>query len=257
MGLRRARSESRDRERAAGRVTRLARRPRSERPRDALSPTKLALLAHLHAVGPTTPSEVAEAEHQQLQSLTRVFADLERTALISRAPSEDDRRASVLTITSEGVQGLRDDMVQRDRWLAWIAPRQFGELNMHNQGSTPPLKALMVQIALVGQGQRALRSIPDHADHPRSAMPVAGLPPADSDIRDASRNRHQLCRAITRTAALSSTGADAEAPKALIGKRYAGPTASAGARVTWSTQAHKTLAVAGAMPYLPGATDGG
>ncbi len=101
-----------------GGVTRLARRLRSERPRGALSPTKLAVLAHLYAVGPSTPSEVAEAEHQQLQSLTRVFADLERTALISRAPSEDDRRASVLTITSEGVQALGDDMVQRDRWLA-------------------------------------------------------------------------------------------------------------------------------------------
>ncbi len=101
-----------------GAVTRLARRLRSERPRDALSPTKIAVLADLHGHGPSTPSDVADREHQQLQSLTRVFAELESTGLITRRPSSDDRRASILAVSATGAETLQRDMAQRDLWLA-------------------------------------------------------------------------------------------------------------------------------------------
>jgi DNA-binding MarR family transcriptional regulator len=98
-------------------VIRLARRLRVERPETALSSNKVGVLAHLHRNGPTSPGALAAAEHQQPQSLTRVFADLERTGLIVRSPSEVDRRHAVLAITTEGRHALARDMAQRDRWL--------------------------------------------------------------------------------------------------------------------------------------------
>src|SRR5438874_2589142 len=75
---------------------RLARRLRAERSPGALSANKMGVLGHLYRRGPSTPGEVASADRQQPQSLTRVFTELERDGLISRAPDERDRRQTLL-----------------------------------------------------------------------------------------------------------------------------------------------------------------
>jgi DNA-binding MarR family transcriptional regulator len=96
---------------------RLARRLRAERARGSLSSAKVTVLAHLYRHGPSTPGAIASAEHQQPQSLTRVFAELEQTGLVARTPSGRDRRASILSLTPEGQAVLAADMAQRDVWL--------------------------------------------------------------------------------------------------------------------------------------------
>jgi len=97
---------------------RLARRLRSERAPGALTANKITVLAHLYRYGAATPGEIAAAEHQQPQSLTRVFAELELTGLISRERSHHDGRQALLSITPAGRSALGRDMAQRDRWLA-------------------------------------------------------------------------------------------------------------------------------------------
>jgi DNA-binding MarR family transcriptional regulator len=98
-------------------VTRLARRLRLERagPREPL--LHLAVLAHLRH-GPMTPGQLAALEKVQPQSLTRTLASLESEQLITRQAHPKDGRRALLAITSEGLQTLRDDMGQRDAWLA-------------------------------------------------------------------------------------------------------------------------------------------
>jgi DNA-binding MarR family transcriptional regulator len=114
-----------------GAVTRLARRLRAERPPGALSSTKVAVLAHLYRQGPSTPGQLAHAERQHPQSLTRVLAELEQGGLISRTSSMADRRASILAITTTGVQLLELDMSCRDAWLAEaIAGRSEAEIGL-------------------------------------------------------------------------------------------------------------------------------
>jgi len=99
-------------------LTRLAQRLRAERPSGALSSNKVSVLSHLYRHGPSSPGDVAAAEHQHPQSLTRVFADLERAGLLTREPSEHDGRQSVLTLTPAGRDALTADMGHRDAWLA-------------------------------------------------------------------------------------------------------------------------------------------
>jgi len=101
-----------------GGATRLGRRLRAERAADALSGTAVSVLSHLFRDGPSTPGAIATAEHQRPQSLTRTFNELERLGLLSRAPSDHDRRGSVLTLTAAGRAALVKDMAQRDAWLA-------------------------------------------------------------------------------------------------------------------------------------------
>jgi DNA-binding MarR family transcriptional regulator len=97
---------------------RLSRRLRVERAPGALSTTKISVLSQVHRHGPVTPGEVARLESQRPQSLTRVFAELEKEGLIDRAQAEGDRRRASLTITREGLRVLGADMAERDAWLA-------------------------------------------------------------------------------------------------------------------------------------------
>jgi DNA-binding MarR family transcriptional regulator len=99
-------------------ASRLARRLRMERPADSMSPTKIAVLAHLRRWGPATPGELAASERLQPQSLTRVIADLEAEELLTRRKDERDRRQYVLEITEAGRFALVRDMESRDAWLA-------------------------------------------------------------------------------------------------------------------------------------------
>ncbi|MBK3571617.1 MarR family winged helix-turn-helix transcriptional regulator [Streptomyces sp. MBT62] len=99
-------------------VVRLNRRLRQERGEGGLTPNQLIVLGHLHRNGSATPGEVAVAERQRPQSLTRAFGELEAEGLIVREPSTADRRQSVLTLTAAGRQALDRDMGERDVWLA-------------------------------------------------------------------------------------------------------------------------------------------
>ncbi|MEU6145714.1 MarR family transcriptional regulator [Streptomyces sp. NPDC047081] len=115
-------------------IVRLNRRLRHERGDGALSPTQLSVLGHLHRNGPSTPGEIATAERQRPQSLTRVFAELEADGLILRSPSTTDRRQSVLSLTEEARRALARDMAERDAWLAGaltlLGPTEQGVLRL-------------------------------------------------------------------------------------------------------------------------------
>ncbi|WP_328551581.1 MULTISPECIES: MarR family winged helix-turn-helix transcriptional regulator [unclassified Streptomyces] len=98
-------------------VIRLARRLSAERPADGLSLNKSSVLGHLRRNGPMSAGALAAADHQQPQSLTRVFADLEQDGLISRTRDTYDGRQRVVELTEAGREALARDMAQRDAWL--------------------------------------------------------------------------------------------------------------------------------------------
>ena len=99
-------------------TVRLARRVRTVRSAGALSTNKISVLSHLKRHGPSTPGEVAAVDRQQPQSLTRVFAELERDGLVVRSADAQDRRQSIITITDAGIEELQRDVAERDAWLA-------------------------------------------------------------------------------------------------------------------------------------------
>ena len=99
-------------------ITRLARQVRTIRSAGALSANKISVLSHLYRHGPSTPGDVAAADRQQPQSLTRVFAELERDGLVARGTAAADRRQSIITLTEAGTRELLRDVAERDAWLA-------------------------------------------------------------------------------------------------------------------------------------------
>ncbi len=99
-------------------VIRLARRMRSRRGPEALSPTKISVLSHLRRHGPTTPSSLSATEGHHIQSLTRILAEMQEAGLVSRVRDPADHRQSILDITAAGFDALARDVAQRDAWLA-------------------------------------------------------------------------------------------------------------------------------------------
>ncbi|MEQ1596089.1 MAG: MarR family transcriptional regulator [Casimicrobium sp.] len=124
-------------------VLRLARRLRTERQDNGLGINALGVLTHLYLQGAMTPGAIAAAEQQQPQSLTRVFADLERAGLILRQKSETDQRQHVLKITAAGRGTVQQDLKSRDAWLA----AALAELNPTERQVLSLAATLMNQLA--------------------------------------------------------------------------------------------------------------
>ena len=97
---------------------RLSRRLRSERADHGLSLTQVATIATLHRHGALTPRELADHEHVQPPSMTRILAGLEDRGLIVRTPHETDGRQHVVTLTPGATSLLLEDRRRREAWLA-------------------------------------------------------------------------------------------------------------------------------------------
>jgi DNA-binding MarR family transcriptional regulator len=78
----------------------------------------LAVLSRLYRAGTHTPTELAEAERLQPQSLTRILASLTGRGLVTRTPDPEDGRRSRVSITPAGLAMLREYSEQREQWLA-------------------------------------------------------------------------------------------------------------------------------------------
>src|SRR4051812_35481275 len=98
-------------------VGRLNWRMRAERDPSGPGPAVLAVLSRLYRAGTHTPTELAEAERLQPQSLTRILAWVTERELVTRSPDPADGRRSLVSITPAGLAVLRADSVRPERWL--------------------------------------------------------------------------------------------------------------------------------------------
>ncbi len=96
----------------------LQRELRSQAPGDGPSTAQLGVLALLYRLGPLPPSQVARHERVKLQSLTRLLAEMEAAALVTRGPDPADARRTLLALTPTGARALTDEAHRREASLA-------------------------------------------------------------------------------------------------------------------------------------------
>ena len=124
-------------------VMRQARRLRAERAETGLTLTQLSTLAALERLGPSTPSELAEAEKVQPPSMTRILASLEDKQLVVRTPHPTDRRQVVVAATDDARGLLRADRRRREAWLS----RQLAELSQEDREALRTAAAVIDRLA--------------------------------------------------------------------------------------------------------------
>ena len=98
---------------------RIARRIRTNSP-ETTTASQLSMLGTVMRHGPCTISFIAEVEHVQPPSASKIVASLEQQGLVTRQTDPDDRRCSKIIITDAGL-----DMVAhvREAGRSWLALR--------------------------------------------------------------------------------------------------------------------------------------
>ena len=98
-------------------LLRAARRLRSQKSVEDLTDGQFSVLAHLHAQGPRTPGELAEAEHVRPPSMTRTVAALAAAGYVERTGHPDDGRQVLVFPTAAGRAAVEDTRARRAAWL--------------------------------------------------------------------------------------------------------------------------------------------
>ena len=74
----------------------------------AITRTQWRVLANLGKFGAMTARDICRISHIEKTKVSRAVAGLERDGLLSRAPSEQDRRAEILSLTDNGLAAFAD-----------------------------------------------------------------------------------------------------------------------------------------------------
>lgn len=98
-------------------VMRTSRRLRIEASGDVLTPGQYTVLAHLRS-GSQTLRQLAEREHVQAPSMTRIVNSLTDKGFASRSADPVDGRQVQVGITPAGEEVLDEARSQRTAWLA-------------------------------------------------------------------------------------------------------------------------------------------
>ncbi|QQQ62772.1 MarR family winged helix-turn-helix transcriptional regulator [Paenarthrobacter ureafaciens] len=98
-------------------VMRTSRRLRIEATGDVITPGQYTVLAHLNTASQTL-RELADREHVQAPSMTRIVNALTEQRFVSRQAHPADGRQVQISITQAGKEVLAEARSQRTAWLA-------------------------------------------------------------------------------------------------------------------------------------------
>lgn len=99
-------------------VMRTSRRLRVEATGEVITPGQYTVLAVLNSDGPSTLRALAESEHVQAPSMSRIINALADQGFVTRTQHPDDGRQVRIDITDAGREVLAEAREQRTAWLA-------------------------------------------------------------------------------------------------------------------------------------------
>jgi DNA-binding MarR family transcriptional regulator len=98
-------------------ILRVSRRLRAEKADDELSDSQSAILGYLLHNGPSTPGTLASFERVTPPSMNRTINAVVEAGYAVRAPSVDDGRKVVVSLTDAGTALVKETRRRRDHWL--------------------------------------------------------------------------------------------------------------------------------------------
>ncbi len=123
-------------------LLRLTRRIRASAD-DQITPSQRSTLGTIYYFGPLSVGQIAEREHVQPPSASKIVAALEQTGLVERSADPTDRRCSLTSLTTAGRDAVNE---MRAAGLGFLAgslaqldPRDLATL----EGSLPALERLL------------------------------------------------------------------------------------------------------------------
>jgi DNA-binding MarR family transcriptional regulator len=83
----------------------------------ALSLTERSTMSLLDQYGELLPNELASMEKITNQSMSQILNHLDELGYINRRTAKDDKRKSIISLSSKGAGVLRQVRSERDNWL--------------------------------------------------------------------------------------------------------------------------------------------
>jgi DNA-binding MarR family transcriptional regulator len=83
-----------------------------------LSLTERSVLGTLYQQAELPPSALAQLEKVTTQSMSQIINNLYEAELISKTPSEEDKRMVLLSLTPKGKQYVEGNRQRKQEWLA-------------------------------------------------------------------------------------------------------------------------------------------
>jgi DNA-binding MarR family transcriptional regulator len=108
-------------------VAKLRRRLHEEARNDDLTPSQFAAFRRLIADGPTTLTELANAEGMRPQSMGAIVAALQAAGFVAGEPDPNDGRRTILTITDASRDLVRANRAAKNDWLFRTLDENFTE----------------------------------------------------------------------------------------------------------------------------------
>ncbi|TLW93243.1 winged helix-turn-helix transcriptional regulator [Saccharomonospora piscinae] len=105
------------------RLVRLAHRAKAKITKagpEGLESAAYAILFHLVEGGPQRASRLAETLHADISTISRQSSALVDHGLVERQADPEDRRASLLAATAEGLRVFEENRRHRNRWIAGV-----------------------------------------------------------------------------------------------------------------------------------------
>ena len=110
---------------------------------DGITASQRSTLGTIYVLGPVSIGQIAEREHVQPPSASKIVATLEQLGLVERSADPGDRRCSLISLSPAGRE-LVDEM--RAAGLGFLATR-LAELDPRDvatlEGSLPALERLL------------------------------------------------------------------------------------------------------------------
>jgi DNA-binding MarR family transcriptional regulator len=110
-----------------GLVGKLKRRLREQSDVGDLTPSQTAVLLRLEKDGPATTSSLARAEGMRPQSMGTVIDALQSAGLVRGSPDPKDGRQTILSLTDDCRQWIREGRAARQDWLFRTIQAQLSE----------------------------------------------------------------------------------------------------------------------------------
>ncbi|HET6252499.1 MAG TPA: MarR family transcriptional regulator [Puia sp.] len=83
-----------------------------------LSLTERSVMGSLYQHGELAPSALAQLEKVTTQSMSQIINHLDLLELVDKAPSGEDKRMVLLSLTAKGKRYVEDNRQRKQEWLA-------------------------------------------------------------------------------------------------------------------------------------------
>jgi DNA-binding MarR family transcriptional regulator len=123
-------------------VLRLSRNIRTHSIGD-VTPSQVAVLSSLMRHGPSTIGQIAEYEHVQPPSASKIVAALEQRGLVDRAPDPADRRCTTISLTPAAEHYIDEVRAAATSWLAEQVATLDPDEAVHLRSALPALERLL------------------------------------------------------------------------------------------------------------------